>query len=523
MARDEFDAVVVGSGFGGAVAALRLAEAGRRVCVVERGRSYEDHAFPRDPFDAPALLWRHPGRRDWTGLYDLRVLSGLLTLGSAGLGGGSLVFANVLIRPDERVFDARWPDGLDLAALAPFYERVETEIEPSPIPQTVDLAKDQVMRRAVEGLRRAGDLAPAPLGVDWDTCRLVAECEFGCPFGAKRTLDMTYIAGARKLGAEVRTSTRAIGIEPAAGGFRVHVASVPGRERSIIRARKVVLAAGTLGTVELLLRSRDQHGTLPRLSRRLGERFSANGDFIGLIVDTADALEPWRGPDVTSVLRAFDEEPGITIATPTFAAPMMAALAGSGQLDAGMLGPVGPWLWPWLDDIAPMLLGNPVGQALLRRFVGRPFDGTAMASARHATVAFAIGRDSGSGRLVLGKRPVTTGTRLDVDWDYAAENIDLLSRQQRLLNELAAAYGGRFVPSPMWSLAGRTGTVHPLGGAVMGDTAEQGVVSAHGEVHGYPGLYVTDGSVIPTSIGFHPALTIAANAERIAQAIASAS
>jgi cholesterol oxidase len=519
MADAEFDAVIVGSGFGGSVAALRLSEAGRRVCVVERGRSYEDHVFPREPLDAPRLLWRHPERRDWTGLYDIRVLSGVLTVAAAGLGGGSLVFANVLIRPDARAFDGRWPDGIDLARLTPFYERVESEIRPSPVPAGVDLVKDRAMDRVVERLGRSDDLMPVPLDIDWDACQLVAECEFGCPFAAKRTLDMTYLARARRHGVELRTESRAIGIEPTATGFRVHLASVPGRERSVVRARRVVLSAGTLGTVELLLRSRDQHRTLPSLSRRLGERFSANGDFIGLIVDTADPLDPWRGPDVTAVLRAFDSEPGMTVALPTFAAPMMAALAGSGRLDPAILRPIGSWMWPWLDDLAPALLGSPLGQWLLRGFIGRPSDPHAMVAAGHTTGIFSIGRDSASGRLLLRKRPLANLTRLDLDWDYADSNGALLSRQLELLNEIAHGYGGRFVPSPMWSLGGRTGTVHPLGGAVMGDTEEHGVVSPDGEVHGYPGLYVTDGSVIPTSIGFHPALTIAANAERIAEAI----
>lgn len=517
LADTSFDVVVVGSGFGGSIAALRLAQAGKRVCVLERGRSYEDHVFPRDPYDGPRLLWRHPAQRDWTGLYDLRILSGILTLGAAGLGGGSLVFANVLIRPDARVFDERWPTGIDISALTPYYERVEAEIRPSPLPAPTDLAKNLAMDRAVGRMGRSDELVRPPLGVDWASCRLVAECEFGCPFAAKQTLDMTYLARARALGAELRTGTRAIGVEPSSGGYRVHIAGVPDLQRSVIRAPRVVLAAGTLGTADLLLRSRDQHHTLPRLSRRLGEGFSGNGDFIGLIVGTTDPLQPWRGPDVTAVLRAFDADPGITVATPTFAAPMMAALAGSGRFDLSALRPFGPWLWPLLDDLVPLVLGNPLGRWLLRSAAGQPSDDAAMTAAGRATAVFAIGRDSASGRLLMRRRG--RRLRLDVDWDYAGTDGALLQRQQQLLGELANGYGGRFVPSPMWSLAGRTGTVHPLGGAVMGATAEDGVVSGEGEVHGYPGLYVTDASAIPSSIGFHPALTISANAERIAEAI----
>lgn len=374
------------------------------------------------------------------------------------------------------------------------------------------------MERVATVLGRSSALVRPPLGIDWKTCQLIAECEFGCPTGAKRTLDRTYLARARALGAELRTETRAIGIEPVRDAYRVTVASVPERRRSVLRARRVVLAAGTLGTAELLLRARDQHRTLPALSARLGERFSGNGDFIGLIVETADALDPWRGPDVTGVLRAFDADPGITIAAPTFALPMMAALAGSARLDPAPMRPLGGLLWRVADDLVHLLMGNEVGRRLLRTAAARAPDQAATEAARHTTAVFAIGRDSGSGRLLLRRR--RGAPRLDLEWDYAATDGHLVARQQRLLEELAGAYGGRFIASPMWALAGRTGTVHPLGGAIMGANPEEGVVSAAGEVHGYPGLFVTDAAAIPTSVGFHPVLTIAANAERIASGIA---
>ena len=512
-----FDAVVIGSGFAGSIAALRLAEAGRRVCVVERGRSYEDHDFPRDPFDAPRLLWRHPARRSWTGLFDLRFHSGIATLTAAGLGGGSLVYANVLVRPDARIFDERWPVGVDRAALDPFYEKVEAELRPSPVPDPGGLAKNVAMDRAIERLGRTDAMLRPPLAVDWGVCRLVAECEFGCRFGAKRSLDATYLAKARTLGAEVRTGLRAITVEPALGGYRVSLASVPDRRRSTLTARVVVLAAGTLGTTELLLRARDQHHTLPRLSGCLGERFSGNGDFIGAIVGTPDPIDPSRGPDVTAVLRAFDAGPGITIATPTFSAPVMDVLARPGG--AGPV-PLGRLVWPLMGGLVDALLGTRVGSAFARAALGGPPDTARLEAARHATAVFAIGRDSATGRMLL--RPRRRGPVFDVAWDYRSTDGALLGRQQRLLAELADAYGGRLVASPTWALAGRTVTVHPLGGAIMGASPDEGVVSPLGEVHGHPGLFVADASVVPSSIGFHPALTISANAERIAAAVVAA-
>ncbi len=514
-----YDAVVIGSGFAGSIAALRLAEAGRRVCVVERGRSYEDHDFPRDPFDAPRLLWRHPARRSWTGLFDLRFHSGIATLTAAGLGGGSLVYANVLVRPDARVFDERWPTGVDRAGLDPFYGMVEAELRPSPVPDPRSLPKNVAMDRAVERLGRTDAMLRPPLAVDWNACRLVAECEFGCRFGAKRSLDATYLAKARTLGAEIRTGLRAITVEPAPGGYRVSLASVPDRRRSTLTARVVVLAAGTLGTTELLLRARDQHRTLPRLSSRLGERFSGNGDFIGAIVGTPGPIDPSHGPDVTAVLRAFDAGPGITIATPTFSTPVMDVVARAAGAGPVPLGPLGRLLWPAANGLVDALLGTRLGSSLLRGTLGGPPDDARLGAARHATAVFAIGRDSATGRMVL--RRGRNGPAFDVAWDYRRTDAALLARQWRLLSELADAYGGRLVASPTWALAGRSVTVHPLGGAIMGSSADDGVVSPLGEVHRHPGLFVSDASAIPSAIGFHPALTISANAERIAAAVVS--
>jgi cholesterol oxidase len=377
------------------------------------------------------------------------------------------------------------------------------------------------MAAALERMGEAGAFVPLPLAVDWEgehACQLLAECEFGCPVGAKRTLDRNHLRRAAELGADIRTSTLVRAIEPRrSGGYRVHAVDLETGAQFSVVAPRVVLAAGTLGTAELLLRGRDEHGLLPRLSARLGEQFSANGDFIALIQGARDDLAPWVGPDVTAILRAFDGGPGFTVATPTYARPIMDLLVA--PVLPGVPRPLGELAWRSLDGLlGTMLGGGPATWLLRRRLGGGRDDGAAPAAPARdparATAVFAIGRDSSDGRLVMhgtGRR-----ARIDVAWPYARANRLLVERMQRTLGDLAAAYGGELVPSPTWNLAERILTVHPLGGCAIGASPAEGVCDPTGRVFGYPNLWVADGSLVPSSLGFHPALTIAALAERVA-------
>jgi cholesterol oxidase len=271
----------------------------------------------------------------------------------------------------------------------------------------------------------------------------------------------------------------------------------------------VVLAAGTLGTNELLLRSRDRAGSLPALSNLLGHGFSANGDFLGSIHGAEEDLEPAYGPDVTSIIRCFEDQPGFTMAAPTFSAPVMAVLASLGQPSGRLLRPVGELVWRAL----PSLLSSAFASGLLSRPSRLP--------ARHRgdpqrmTNLFCIGRDNANGTIRL------TGEGVDVVWEYTRENAGLIARMESAMAEVAEAYGGTYAPLVTWSITRRIVSVHPLGGCALSDTPATGVVAPHGEVHGYPGMFVADGSVVPSSIGFHPAMTIAALAEQTAEAVVS--
>ena len=497
MSGRRYDAVVVGSGFGGAVNALRLAEAAKEVLVLERGRDYRDRRFPRDVSDVGNLFWRQPGREahNLHGLYDVRFLSGIGVVAASGLGGGSLIYANIHIRPDADVFDdPRWPRAITRDALEPYFDRVAATLHLAPPPPALRLPKRDAFHRAAAQLGR--EVFEPEMAVAWthapgpgrQPCQLAADCEFGCGYGAKQTLDVTYLANAESRGAELRTGAFVTHVEPARDGYRVHYLRAADRSPDSVAARCVVLSAGTLGTNEVLFRSRDTTRTLPRLSAALGQGFSGNGDFLGSIQNSATEF---------------------TVAAPTFNRSVMTVLASFGQPRIQWLRPAAPVLWRYLERLLPTLFA--------RGLVSRPatFRARNAGDPARMTNLFAIGRDSANGRVHYRRG------RLDVAWAYARENRELIQQMSQAMLEIARAYGGTFETLFTWQAFRRTITVHPLGGCRLSESPESGVVSPNGEVHGYPGLFVADGSVIPTSLGVHPCMTIAAVAERVAEAVAA--
>jgi cholesterol oxidase len=519
--KETYEAIVVGSGFGGAVAACRLAQAGVDVAVLERGRRYPLGTFPRHRRDledsASAAGWLLSSPLAWRqgGPYDVRLLSDVLVVQAAGYGGGSLIYANVQMRPPPEAFDDGWPAGYSRAALDPYYDLVAHMLDIRPVqpdpasgelpPKTRRMEEaaarlgrqDQCFRPNIAVRFEGAGAAPQPnrFGALQSGCVHCGECDVGCNFGAKNTLDLNYLALAERAGADVATEAEVTGLAASDGGYRVRFRDRArgGAERTLA-AREVYLCLGAVNTTELLLRCRDQHRTLPHLSARLGHGYSANGDFLAFGVGTSPSVETSRGPTITTAcvydapgdgrrIRFMVEDGGFRRqGTPLLLEPIrLARLAGRG------------------------LVGGRAQQArALRSVLAEEADSTA--------VLLAMGADSANGTIELA-RP---RHRLRVRWDTAA-NLALYSAETAACRELVTALGGRLALAPNWRFLGQPSSVHNLGGCLMAARPEEGVVDGEGRVFGHPGLYVLDGAILP-AIGVNPSHTIAAVAERCVEA-----
>jgi cholesterol oxidase len=513
---EHFDVVVIGSGFGGAVAARRLGEAGLRVALLERGQEWPPGSFPRTPLGLRRALWAPD--HGLQGLWDYWSFRGIDALVAAGVGGGSLIYANVLLRKDEETF-AEWP--IERADLEPGYERAERELGAVPYPvgrePWASTPKTAAFREAAE---RAGfEPFHPPLAVSFgsrpgeplepgrESCRLVGECTAGCNFGAKNTLDLTYLRDAPveiHPRCDVRTITPRDGDGYRVGYVRRDPAHVDRRirsdwlfERSVI-ADRVVVAAGALATSRLLLANRRR---LPRLGTALGTRFSGNGDLMSFVRSAPRDLDPSYGPTITTALRGpggafYLEDAGL----PALLMWLLQAVEAPATL------------WRYRRFVArylPLKLGLPVRAdmgAAVAEVIGD-------ARRSHATLPLlGMGLDTPDGVLSLRRG------HLAVEWRSSGSAAHF-RRLRDAAREVAHAMGGRFVDLPLWRLH-RVVTVHPLGGAPMGATIRTGVVDAHGEAFGHRGLYVTCGAAMPGPVGPNPSLTIAAWAERVAAGIA---
>ncbi|MFF6772271.1 GMC oxidoreductase [Streptomyces sp. NPDC012637] len=549
---DVFDAVVVGSGFGGAVTAYRLADAGLSVCVLERGKPFPPGSFPRSPHETAKNFW-DPDSRLY-GMYDMWSFSGMDALVSSGLGGGSLIYANVLIRKPESWFVHESFDGgyenwpVTREDLDPHYQSVETMLGARKYPFDVEpyrsTPKTLAMRQAAERLGLPWELPllavsfgdppvpGAPLAGGEDNlhhspryaCRLVGECDLGCNLGSKNSLDFTYLSAAQRLGADIRTLCEVRSFEPVREGFRVsyieHLAggdedpSAPAVRRTV-SAGRLVLSAGTLGTTYLLLRNRS---AFPALSPALGTHFSGNGDFLGLVLKARDRRQDRPGETVPRLM-----EPSFG---PVITSAMRVDRKGSGEGDRGFyIEDAGyPEFLNWLVEHNVLTMSERVARFLLRRGwsqltgtarsrVGRQL-GDAMGKGLFTATSLPLlgmGRDVPNGRLFL------RDGHLDLDWKLAASD-RYFDQMNATMERVSRSLGGRYAANPLW-LLNRLITVHPVGGAPMGRTAREGVVDSFGRVFGYPGLSIADASVLPGPVGPNPSLTIAALADRSADRI----
>ena len=521
---DAYDFIVVGSGFGGSVSGLRLAEKGYRVLVVEAGKRFRPEDFPKTNWSVRRFLWM-PALFCY-GIQRLTLLRDVLVLSGAGVGGGSLVYANTLLVPPDEVFSHdTWPAGSNWKArLAPHYETARRMLGVTPTPKV--WAGDECLRRFAEKLGRldtfhhtevgvlfgerpeedVGDPYFAGEGPPRTTCNYCGGCMVGCRYNAKNTLDRNYMFFAEKLGAEILPETLVTLLEPDGnGGFLVHARRSTRklrRGRRTLRAHNVVLAAGAMGTTDLLLRCREA-GTLPALPSALGSYVRSNSEALTGATARRGNVNYSEGIAIASGFYATPDT-HLEVVRYSEGSDFMSLLATL-QTDGGTR------LTRPLKWLATCLL-HPVD--FLRSLV--PFGW-----ARRTVILLVMQTVDNSLRLVrrrhwywpLGRK---LGSQRDPSQPPIPSYIPVGNEAARALAECIGGFPSSAINEVALNVPV---TAHILGGACMGTGPDRGVVDEHNRVFGHDGLWVVDGAAVPANLGVNPSLTITAIAEHAMSAI----
>jgi cholesterol oxidase len=535
--------VVVGSGYGGAITASRLARADQQVqvWVLERGRELHPGEFPDTPPEALTdghlrINWGDLGNR--TGLFDIRTDGDINVLVGCGLGGTSLINASVALRADPWVFTQdSWPKDLrdDSGELDKGYRRAQAMLSTQQLPlPDHDLPKLDAMKASARRLNTEVTILPVNVtfnegpnaaGIHQPGCTLCGDCVSGCNYGAKNSLLMNYLPDAVANGAKVFTKVSVHHLSRRDGLWVLHCQLLDTGQELFdapyveITAGIVVLAAGSLGSTEILKRSEVQGLSL---SSMVGKRFSGNGDVLGFSFngdrridglgwgqrrpDRGDKLDklPRVGPCITAAidLREGKQGQGIIIEDGSLPGALAPALLTAFEAADALGG----------TDTDPGLL-NGLGESArkLETLLRGPYTG----AIRNTLTYLVMAHDGTDGELVLD------GDRVRVRWPNIDERPIFKTIEERLV-EASEAQRATYVENPLRAVMGdRLTTVHPLGGCPMGEDAARGVVNHKGQVFSgaagadvYDSLYVSDGAVIPSSLGVNPLLTISALAER---------
>ncbi len=522
----DYDFIIVGSGFGGSVAALRLSEKGYRIAIVEQGIRVSSKQMVEAQKNARALFWM-PGLRN-KGFFTQTMLRHVTVPRGIGLGGGSLVYGAVLIQPGKAFFsDAAWSNlGVDWdAALRPHYETAKRMLGRATNPYKHEM--DRYLEEAARSLGALESYGPVPLGIyfgrpgvqepdpffggkgpDRTGCDECGACFTGCPGGSKNSLDKNYLYLAESLGARVMCERKVQLVRPLSGkGYEVTMQDPFGRRSSTetLTASKVVIAAGVLGSLELLFRCREDYRTLPQISRFMGSRVRTNSEAVVGVLSREPDADLSRGTSISSHFHA-NERTHITQNRFPQSYGFMRFVLG-----------------PMVDDERPGMRALKV----IMYFLLHPIEATTAWRARRFTRRF-------TALTVMQSADNQLSLRYGRNWRSPLK--------KQLFSESA---GSRMVPTYLReandaarAIARHTGgwptnlihesvfnvstTGHIIGGCDIASDPDSGVIDTNHEVFGYPGLYVLDASALPVNVGVNPSLTITAMAERWASLIPEA-
>jgi len=515
----DYDWIVVGSGFGGSVSALRLAEKGYSVAVLECGKRFRDEDFPSSTWDSRRYFWAP--RMGMKGIFRLSTFSDIVVVSGCGVGGGSLGYANTLYVPPSPFFeDPQWADLEDWEqTLAPHYETAQRML--GVVVHDKDDPADQLLRELGEELGVADTYRKTPIGVYLDNpgqtvpdpffegegpertgCMQCGRCMVGCPHGAKNTLVKNYLWLAEHRGVEVQaertvTDIRPLGAADGSDGYAVsseRSGLLRGRKRRTVTARGVVIAAGPLGTNKLLQRCR-LGGSLPRVSSRLGELVRTNSESILAVrvpKDYPDDLT--RRVAITS---SIYPDPHTHIETVTYGeagdsmSTLNTLLVGDGTRVTRPLKLLG------------QILRHPVNFAKVLWPLGTS----------RRTIILLVMQTLDNAIALRPKLKRSGEVRLQTEQDPERPNPTFIPVANQAAEWLAKRTGGIAQSSLSEALLNIPTTAHILGGAAIGHGPEDGVVDSRQRVFGYENLMVCDGAAIPANVGVNPSLTITALAE----------
>jgi cholesterol oxidase len=514
------DAVIVGSGFGGSVSALRLTEKGYRVLVLEKGARFFASDFAKSNWNIKRWLWLPSmGCR---GIFKMTFLPHVTALSGVGVGGGSLVYANTLPVPADEFFSAAsWGDLADWKReLAPHYATAKRMLGATRVPFTT--LPDEVLRDVGKEIGREDGWSPTDVAVffgepdvkvpdpyfggegpERSGCTRCGGCMVGCRHEAKNTLDKNYLWLAEKRGAKIEADTEVTWVRPLEGGGYAVTARAGRspfpflRKTRTFTARSVVFSGGVLGTVELLLKLKESPAGLPKISEKLGDFVRTNSEVLMGVVTERRDVDLSEGIAIGSILKTDEHSHLEPVRYP----------AGSG------------FFRPLAMPHAP---GDTVGTRLLNAgamFVKKPWATLKAAFvpdwAKYTMILLYMRTSEGTLRMTLGRgirtlfrRGLTTGTGSGPQAKaWVPEATELARRVEKKLDGYTESLATE-------TLLGIPTTAHILGGCCMGASAESGVIDDRHRVFGYDGLYVVDGSAISANPGVNPSLTITALAER---------
>lgn len=535
MQESTYDYVIIGSGFGGSVSAMRLAEKGYRVLILERGKRFEDLDFPKSNWNIWKFLWL-PALRCF-GDFEMTFMNGLLALHGSGVGGGSLMYANVLMEPDERSFNSpAWRNLVDWKTeLKPHYAIARKMLGVTRNPRM--FSSDDRLREVADDLGQGDTFQATDVGVffgepdqeevtlpdpyfggtgpDRTTCNYCGGCMVGCRYNAKNTLVKNYLYFAEKMGAIILPEVKVNNIRPLTNEmieenpepfenqprFEITYNSSTAlfiKPDNHVKAHNVIISAGALGTLELLFRCRETNHSLPNISQKLGDKVRTNNENILGVTTRSRETDLSKGIAIGSVFSADEVthvEPVRYSDGSSFIRVLTAPLIDAGpNIPARIL----KTLWeiikhPW--------------DFLYAKFFSR--------WARFTTILLVMQTEENLTRVRWGKSFFTFGKKgLVIRPEYEkAHTANKLTIANKITRTLAEKMNG--IPASAFtdSLFNFPTTAHIMGGVPIGRDDQEGVIGLDFQVHNYPGIYVVDGSVMPANPGINPSLTITALAE----------